>query len=296
MKISEVWIFSTAKTSNQSLSNMTKIFKLLKKLQTLSFVFLLLFSPIAISASINSVNVNADHNEAHCKELSVPAQIQACVDNINSGGSVNNCDGTISCLNIFSGITCIFPYEDGNCKDGKEAMLSRVNNWLIGLAVPFAILVMIWGGYKYYFSAFEGDSKQGRQAILAGAMGLGVVLLAPAAIDLIQGLVSDDGTEFCTAIVYEYANKIVMFAIYTGVALAIVAMLWSGLAMVRSSGDSEAFKNGRNGVQNAAIGLVIILTSMFIVILIKFVLNETLLSQLGSELKLLDITDTVTCN
>ncbi len=71
------------------------------------------------------------------------------------------------------------------------AILGRVGDLLIGFAVPIATIMVIVSGF--YFMTAQGDPgkiDKAKSVLLWALIGMAVVLLAKAAISLVQGLAS----------------------------------------------------------------------------------------------------------
>jgi len=82
---------------------------------------------------------------------------------------------SINSLQVFEGISTL------------EDLINVARTFLLGLAAPLATLVIVWGGYQYFFSGGdEAKTKNGLKAITAGATGLAIVLLASGISQLVQ--------------------------------------------------------------------------------------------------------------
>ena len=71
-------------------------------------------------------------------------------------------------------------------------LLNAVVEFLRNLAVPLAILVITWGGYKYFIGGLDGKGD-GLKAIQAGIIGLAIVLSAQLITTITQGTFTAGG-------------------------------------------------------------------------------------------------------
>jgi hypothetical protein len=150
---------------------------------------------------------------------------------------------------------------------GINALLLNLKGFLIGLAASIAVLVIIWGGYKYLFAGV-GGKEDGRKTILNGVIGLVIIYLAQVISDTIENVVKPaEGTlDFDSSSITSFIVSIVNnLLIPIAAAVTVLFVILAGYKFIFQSGKAEQAKKD---LLNALIGFVIILLSVFIVQLI----------------------------
>ena len=193
----------------------------------------------------------------------------------------------IKCQSQLFGARCFFPTavkQDGvqDCKY-KDSIVGALIDFLIFLGPFVAVLVVLYGGYLYYFAAFGGSADAGRKAITAGVSGL-VVLVLISGFKLFILSFSPSRINNNSITIDNLAEKIsitILIPIFQilqvgAAAFALVSIIFAGYWYIigMSQGQQEAIKRGRNGVRNAVIGLVLILLSVTIVALLSNFVNS----------------------
>lgn len=180
---------------------------------------------------------------------------------------------SISDLNVLS-LECIFPNQPkpdgGTCSD-DEALLTQVLTFLRNLAGILAVLVFMYGGYKYFFGGLTGDAAGGKNAIIAGAVGLVIVLMATIIENLIRGSVTEDGLDSGGIIQFIQEDVVNNFLLPLSSIAAVAVIIFGGYKYM-TSGLSSDQKDGLDTVKNGVIGLVVVLLAYPIGALIKSIL------------------------
>ena len=149
---------------------------------------------------------------------------------------------------------------------------------LFGLASAVAILVIIYGGYKYYFSGAGAAKEDGLKNIRSGIIGLVAVLLAQAIVSLIEA-VFPAGSTFTTItgapIIVGLTNIIRNFLLPASIALSIFFFILGGYYYITAGGNAEKVKKAQKATINAAIGLVVVLLAATVIQLIIFVVPRS---------------------
>jgi len=159
-------------------------------------------------------------------------------------------------LNDFNllGVSCFFPGQEG-CGDGRNVFDILVT---FGLALaPFlAIVVIMYGGYKYLFSGLPGDQEDGKKSIQSGVIGLIIVLIANGIVGLVRGTFTAEGLNAGALIGQINQVSDFLFGLVSVVAVGVI--VWGGYKYLLSGlpGDQE---DGKKTIQNGVIGLVVVL-------------------------------------
>lgn len=161
-------------------------------------------------------------------------------------------------LNDFNllGVNCFFPGQAG-CQGGSQ---NNVFDILVtfGLALaPFlAIIVIMYGGYKYLLSGLPGDAEDGKKSIQNGVIGLVIVLIANGIVGVVRGSFNANGLTATALIGTINQGSDFLFGLVSVVAVGVI--VWGGYKYLLSGlpGDQE---DGKKSIQNGVIGLVIVL-------------------------------------
>jgi hypothetical protein len=99
---------------------------------------------------------------------------------------------------ICSGAGAVCPCRDsGDCTlDDALQVFVNISTFILGISGSVVLFVFVYGGFKWLFS--RGDSKwveEGKKAMTAGVMGLGIIFGAYVAINfIVSGLTTPAGT------------------------------------------------------------------------------------------------------
>ncbi|NJK70817.1 MAG: hypothetical protein HC932_00900 [Thermales bacterium] len=157
--------------------------------------------------------------------------------------------------------------------DPTRQLILSITNFLTGLAAIVAVLVIIWGGYKFFFSTLPGSKEDGKQTILNGVTGLIVILLAGPLIGIVSDTFSQqtDQLELNTgSIIKTFVEIINNFLIPISAVVTVFFLVWAGYDYIFSRGDSSKVQSARTKLNNALIGLIIVLLAVTISQLIVF--------------------------
>ena len=166
---------------------------------------------------------------------------------------------------------------------GKAAgtLLGSVTGVLVGLAVTVTILVIVYGGYQYFFGGFDGKSE-GRANIEKGVTGLVVVLLANFIASTVNSLFGSVQTSTDFTKIPGLAGTVVGTILNNATdALLVLASVFSLLVIVYGgyqylfSSLPQSKANGQATITNGVIGLVVVIIAKPIVTLIQVTLNAT---------------------
>jgi Type IV secretion system pilin len=158
----------------------------------------------------------------------------------------------------------------GISSGGIEDLLGQVKNALVTLASAVAVLVIIWGGYKYLFSGL-GGKEDGRKTIENGIIGLVVIFVADQITKLIDELITpnaDGAFAFQTGSITGFIVAVVNnLLIPIATALTVFFIVIAGYKWIFTDSLTKAGE-AKKALLNAVIGFVIILLAVFIVQLI----------------------------
>lgn len=178
------------------------------------------------------------------------------------------------------GYKCLFPADgsrDGSCPGGGKALFSEVEQWLINIAGAIAVLVIIWGGYRYFIGTLTEDKEAGRKTIRAGVVGLSFVMLAGLIRDLVKGTFQTDGSGQVTlsteAVVNVVKNFLGIFIPLAAV-VAVGFLVYGGFLLLTSAGNEEQSKKGMGAIKNSVIGLIVVLLAATMVQIINVIIKS----------------------
>lgn len=155
--------------------------------------------------------------------------------------------------------TCLFSTQDTSC-NASNSLLDSLINFLYALAIPFAILVIMYGGYKYFFGGLSGKSD-GMKTIQSAVMGLILVLTARLITDTVNNTFSSSEGINETAIT-TLIESITGILTNLSVAAAILVIIWGGYKYFFGGFGAKA--DGMQTIRAGVIGLVFILLATFI--------------------------------
>jgi Type IV secretion system pilin len=155
-------------------------------------------------------------------------------------------------------------------------LLDNLSGNLINLAAFVAVLVIVWGGYQFFFSSLPGGKANGRETIQNGILGLVAVLLANPIITLIKSIVSNPTTEklFDSQPVIKFIISFLNgFLIPVSTVVTVVFFVVGGYYYLTSGANDGNAKKGRDIIQNAIIGLIIVLTAFTLTQILIYVVQ-----------------------
>ncbi len=174
--------------------------------------------------------------------------------------------------------------EKGDFVKGITAIvtpfLTDITNLLFGLATLMAVLVIVWGGYKYFFSGLEISKKDGMDNIRNGVIGLVTVILSRQIVDFVKTVVPETAAPTGSFLnidargFYPLFTSIVNgFLVPISTACAVFFMIMGGFYWTTSNGDENKIKKAKKALINAIIGLVIVILAVSIVQIIRFLVG-----------------------
>lgn len=280
-------------------------YQIQKYLFKINFIlFLVIFLPSLFGLALNSVNlsnnleqtnftnvlVRADEggqptNRPSEEDLKNVAEGAAPVpdQNITGGGTPGGGDtpverapssgssggGDLNRLNIL-GISCIFPGQR-NC-EGENNLIDQIRIFLFGLGNAVALLVFVYGGFKYFFNGVSSSVEDGKKAIINGTIGLVLVNLANFLTSLITGSEGQGGIITESGLnrgPIEALLGIITtdFLLPLSSVVAVAVIMYGGYQYMFSTIPSMK-ADGLDTIKKGAIGLVVVLLASPIIGLI----------------------------
>lgn len=246
----------------------------------LAFTFLLglngltLFNDSFLNRQNFSITVLADESEV----ASVEDSTNSSEESNNSGGSSGSGgfvgSGDIFNLNIL-GTSCIFPGQEG-C-DGENNLVDQIRIFLFGLGNAVAVVVLMYGGFKYFFSGVAGGAEDGKKAVMNGIIGLVLVNAANFLTSLITGGGDGDGVVTDSGL---NAGPIRDFLVVVGdnfllplsSVVAVIVVAYGGYQYMFSSMPNSKTE-GMGTIKKGVIGLVVVLLSAPVIGVINQTIN-----------------------
>jgi TRAP-type C4-dicarboxylate transport system permease small subunit len=154
-----------------------------------------------------------------------------------------------------------------------NGLLGALTTFLTNLALPFATLVIIWGGFQYFQGGFD-QKASGRRAIESAIIGLalvyGVGFITTLVRDVIQG--GDKGGLNFEPIAKLLDTLSVNLTLLAGFA-AVLVIIWGGYQYFLSSVAGQK-ANGLDTIKNGILGLIAIILATPIVNLVKSIIGD----------------------
>lgn len=142
----------------------------------------------------------------------------------------------------------------------------------IGTVAAFALasVYLIYSGILYITSAGSPEqTKTARNGIINAIIGIVVIgvvqLIIRMSTALGTGLESGNTSGVTGSVNTLVGSRIIPIALVVAAALAVLYLIYSGIQYIVSAGNAEQAKKARNGVINAIIGIVIVMSAFFIV-------------------------------
>ena len=183
-------------------------------------------------------------------------------------------------------ITDTFTPKDGVAFNtiALKALFNQIINALIDLSSIVAVACIVLAGYAYFVEFFVNGGKQegkikGREFLSAGIIGLIVTTLAKPIVAFIQSIFggSEGSLTLKTEpIIVIIKNVLANFLIPLGSLVSLVFIVASAYLWLTAGSDEEKVKNAKKFLQNALIGLVIVLLSTTIVQLIIYFIQPSI--------------------
>lgn len=161
-------------------------------------------------------------------------------------------------------------------------LIKSFTDLLFNLAQAMAVLSIVWGGYKYFFKATDIAKKDGMDNIRNGIIGLATVYLAKSIVDLVTKIIPKDPAASSTVGLninitgvqsfFKFIIGDILVPASTG--FAVFFAILGGYYMITASGDDAKFKKGTKALQDAIIGLIILLLSGTIINAIALVFGS----------------------
>ena len=189
------------------------------------------------------------------------------VEGVLSSGSSGG--GDLNRLNIL-GVSCIFPGQR-NC-EGENNLIDQIRIFLFGLGNAVALLVFVYGGFKYFFNGVSSSVEDGKKAIINGTIGLVLVNLANFLTSLITGSEGQGGIITESGLnrgPIEALLGIITtdFLLPLSSVVAVAVIMYGGYQYMFSTIPSMK-ADGLDTIKKGAIGLVVVLLASPIIGLI----------------------------
>jgi type IV secretory pathway VirB2 component (pilin) len=152
-----------------------------------------------------------------------------------------------------------------------DLILNGIIPFLVALATPLAALVIVWGGYQYFFGTF-GAKASGIQAIQNGAIGLAIVTGYQIIINVVKSTL--EGGTFNVNPIRDLITQIISDGLIPLSAfIAVVVIIIGGYQYMFGGIGVKA--NGLDTIQKGVLGLVAVLVAWPVVNTIKALLEGT---------------------
>ena len=170
-------------------------------------------------------------------------------------------------------------------KNFIEPILSQGIVFLTSLASVVAVLVIVWGGYKFFFSTLPGSKEDGKKSIELGITGLVVVIIAQPIVTIINSTIGVQNSQLKLdpqSLIYTAQVIITKFLIPISSVVTVGLFIWAGYLWITSQGDAGTVKKAKDSFFNAIIGLIVILLAVTITQLVVFFVKTDAVVQLNT--------------
>jgi Type IV secretion system pilin len=157
------------------------------------------------------------------------------------------------------------------CQGGGASLLDQAVNFLLQLGPVLAVIVVLWGGFLYYNSVFDGDNARAQKTVVAGVTGLAIIQAVPLIYTIFQEIGANNvGSSkslfdnLTTILINSILRPAANAGIILGAAAAVVSFVFAGYQYLLNDP-----KKGQTALINAAIGLGVVIGSVAIVALIQ---------------------------
>ena len=167
---------------------------------------------------------------------------------------------------------------EGINAEPTENIINAVIGFLTAIAGLVSVLTIIWGGYKFFLSTLPGAKEDGKQTIANGVIGLVIVLIATPIRNLVESTFGTQESQLSleTGSIVSIISTIVNnFLIPVSAVLTVFFLVWAGYDYIFSGGDQGKVKSAKDKLNNAIIGLIVVLLAVTISQLIVFFVQNT---------------------
>jgi Type IV secretion system pilin len=218
---------------------------------------------------------------------------------LTTSSLAQNNNVTISNFNPFgnAGIKCLYYFQDINTANiagnqanptgcvRETALLNRLEIFLFSLSPILAVISLMIGGYKYMQDGFT-EKSQGIKYIQGAIVGMIVVISAYVVRNVVFTIFvgengngvfggSAAGNTINTNGGYIFLKNLLLGQIIQGllipiaIPIAVFYLIWSGYKLITAGGSPKAIGEAMKGIQNAIIGLIIIVLAIAIISIVQ---------------------------
>ncbi len=180
-------------------------------------------------------------------------------------------------------IPLVFPSSGGVYSFSATGLVTFIEKnfvtTLINLSSIIAVLVIVWGGYKYFISTLPNAKDEGKDTIIKGVLCLIVILLAYPIVGLIQSIFPALNNTTTASVVIGNAQKtiitfiqdvLIKFLIPLSSIVTVFFIILGGYYFLTAADNADSIAKGRKTLINALIGLVVVLAATTIVSLVIY--------------------------
>jgi hypothetical protein len=149
---------------------------------------------------------------------------------------------------------------------------------LIYLSSVVAVAVVVYGGYQFFQGGIDGKT-QGKETVVKGVSGLVVVILARPIVNIASQLLVVSNNAYTLGVntagiitIIQYVLGVVLIPLSAIVTVFLFVL--GGYRVLTARGDSAVVKKGYDTLQNALIGLVIVLFASTVSQLVVYFINS----------------------
>ena len=150
--------------------------------------------------------------------------------------------------NVFKGASADTDFG-AKAKSFIEPILTQGLTFMTSLASIAAVLVIVWGGYKYFFSTLPGSKEDGKKSIEQGITGLVIVIIAQPIVTIVNSTIGVQNSQLSLdpqSLIYTAQVIITKFLIPPSSVVTVGLFIWAGYLWITSQGDAGIVKKDRD--------------------------------------------------
>lgn len=136
-----------------------------------------------------------------------------------------------------------------------EDLINVITNYLIRIAYPVSVLVIMYGGFRYFLGANDEGKTNGMKTVQSGVTGLIIVLMADAISNLVKGTFAG-GNVNADVLINFLNNSVINNLTALAVVFATLAIIWGGYKDFIKAFDVKT--DGTESVKSAIFGISVI--------------------------------------
>ena len=138
-------------------------------------------------------------------------------------------------------------------------LVNRIANWIFTLAVPIAVIMIVWAGILF-MSACGAEDKitKAKRALTWSVVGLAIAFIGMGFTTLISDILGVAPEQMTGQSVVNSFNRLASFMFYLGPAFAIIFLTWAGITYMLAGGDEKKITDAKKRFWWGVVGTAIV--------------------------------------